>query len=199
MRVSADLIFDAVEEGRIQGNARLQRHEQDDAGVAGPVLADADGVPHLLEALHLAVYFRGADPHAAGVEHRVAAAVDQVAAVGGDLGEVAVGPNPGKLVEVGVMEAAAIRISPKPQRTGREGPGADQLALVALSGRQGLAVVAENLHRHSQALALQLARVDGAVGVAEDEAGYQVGAAGHGNEVQVSLDGAVDVLKALRR
>ena len=191
----ADALLDASHQGGVQDGARAQHHEQDDAQVAVPLLTHADGVRHLFDALHLAVDFRGADAHPAGVEHRVAAPVDDIAALFGLLGEVPMRPDAGKLAEVGAAELFAVRVPPEADGAGGEGAGADQFALFADGDR--LAGFAPNLHRHAQPLALQLPGVNRQVGVAEDEAGDQVGAAGHGDDRHVLLDGLTDVAKAL--
>ncbi len=51
--------------------AIAQPHEQHDPFVAVPLLADHQALDDLVELLHLAVDFRRADAHAAGIEHGV--------------------------------------------------------------------------------------------------------------------------------
>ena len=120
--------------------------------------------------------------------------MDDQAAVFGDLGIVAMGPDAGEAGEVGRVEFLACRIVPEAHWHRREVAGADQLAFFA--GHR-TAFIAPYLHVHAQALALQLAAPYRQHRVAEGEAGDDVGATGDGGQAEVRLDVAVDVLEAL--
>ena len=109
---------------------------------------------HLRQLLDLAVDLGRADAHAAGIERRVGAAVDDHAAVLGPLGEVAVAPDVGEALEVGGAVFLAVGIVPEADRHRRERRGADELALLAA---HRLAVVVEDVDRHAEAAALDLA------------------------------------------
>ena len=67
------------------------------------------------------------------------------------------------------------------------------------SPRTGLTGVVEHVDRHAEAQRLQLAAPDGPRRVAEGEAGDDVRAARDRSQMQVVLDGAVDVLETFRR
>ena len=56
----------------------------------------------------------------------------------------------------------------------------------------------EHLDRHAQPAGLQLATPDRGRGIAEREAGDDVGAAADARQVQVALDAPVDVVVAVR-
>ena len=90
--VSRILFFSASS----SAHAGLQPHEQHDAHVAVPVLPDGERFDDLVQALDGRVDLRGADAHAARIQHRVRAAIDDQAAVLGQLGVVAVTPDAGK-------------------------------------------------------------------------------------------------------
>src|SRR5262249_57340263 len=111
---------------------------------------------------HLAVDLCGADPHAAGVEHRVGAAVDHHAAVRGDLAPVTVAPDAGKFLEVGGAVLRAVRVVPEADRHRGEGPRAHELALLAA---HGFALLVENIDGHAEALGLDLAAPHPAHGI----------------------------------
>ena len=82
MQLVADLRLDPLLQ-RFVERERLGRsaHEQHDADVALPVLADADRLQHLRDLLDLAVDLGRADPHAARVQDGIRAAVDDDAAM----------------------------------------------------------------------------------------------------------------------
>src|SRR6185436_16261895 len=124
--------------------------------------------------LDLPVDLRGADEHAAGIEHRVRAPVDDQAAMLGFLAPVAVAPHVWILLEVRRAVLGAVRIVPEADRHRGKRPGADQLALLSL---YRLARFVENLDRHPQSLGLDLAAPHRTGGVAEHEARDDVGAA----------------------
>jgi drug/metabolite transporter (DMT)-like permease len=99
------------------------------SAAASPGRSPATRRPRQL--LDLAVDLGGADAHAAGVERGVRAAVDDHAAVRGDLAEVAVAPDVVEALEVGGVVLAAVGVVPEADRHHREGLGAHQLALLA--------------------------------------------------------------------
>ena len=84
-------------------------HEQHDAHVVVEILADGERLQHLRHALDLRIDLRRADPHAAGIERRVGAAVDDDAAMLGPFGEIAVRPDAGKALEIGGAVFRAVR------------------------------------------------------------------------------------------
>src|SRR5690606_40270255 len=127
--VLADLLADALLQRGVQLHPRSQLHKEHHAHIPLPLLPDGDRLQYLVDPLHLPVDFRSADAHAAGVEHRIRAPVDDQAAVGSLLRIVTMGPDPEETLEVGGAIAAAILIAPEAQWHAGEGPGADQLAL----------------------------------------------------------------------
>ncbi|MNG89823.1 hypothetical protein D3C79_487010 [compost metagenome] len=76
-------------------------------------------------------------------------------------------------LEVGGVVLFAVFVAPEVDRLSREGLGADQLALLPLHRLAGLV---EHLHREAKAAPLALAAIDGTQGIADDEAGADVGA-----------------------
>ena len=194
--LAADAPLDSVGQRVIQRDAFAQPDEEHDALVALPVLADADGLQHFVALFDLAIDLGGADAHAAGVQHRVGAAVDDQPVVFGPCHPVAVAPDVREAVEIGAVVLGAIRVVPERDRHGGEGLRAHQLARLAAHGPAG---VVEHVHRHAEAQRLQLAPPDRAHGVAEGKAGDDVRAARDRSQLQVVLDGAVDVLETFRR
>src|SRR5690606_30784732 len=65
-RALADLLPDALDARIVQRDAGAHDHEQHDAGVAVPFLADGDALEDLVQLLHLAVDLGRTDAHAAG-------------------------------------------------------------------------------------------------------------------------------------
>ncbi|MNP48056.1 hypothetical protein D3C76_1421480 [compost metagenome] len=94
------------------------------------------------------------------------------------------------------MILVAVLVAPEVDWLGWERLGADQLPLLAL---HRLARLVEHLHRQPQTTALALAAIDRAQGVADDEAGADVGAAGDGAELYIFFDPLIDVVEPLRR
>ena len=92
----ADLLLDALVERVVECDAVAQPHEQHDAHVALPFLADGERLEHLGDLLDLPIDLRRADAHAAGIQHRVGAAVNDDAAVLASTRIVAVAPELGK-------------------------------------------------------------------------------------------------------
>ena len=194
--LATDACPDPVGERVVQRDAFAQTDEENDALVALPVLADANGLQHLVALLDLAVDLSGADAHAAGVQHRVRAAVDDQPVVCSARHPVAVAPDAGEAVEIGAVVLGAVGGVPERDRHGREGLGAHQLSRLAA---HGLAGIVGHVHRHAETEGLQLTAPDRTDGIAQREAGDDVGAARNRGEMQVVLDGAVDVLEPLRR
>ena len=119
----------------VELRAGAQAHEEDDAHVVVPVLADGERLEHLGDLLDLAVDLRGADAHAAGVERGVGAAVDDHAAVLGPFGEVAVAPDAGEALEIGGVVFGAVGIVPEADRHRRNGRVQTSSPLPEGSGR----------------------------------------------------------------
>ncbi|MNE06355.1 hypothetical protein D3C80_989420 [compost metagenome] len=159
-------------------------------------MAYGDALQHLVDLLYLAVDFCGANAHAAGIEHRVRAAVNDHAAFRRLFGIVALGPDTRELAEIGGMEALGLRVVPEAQGQRREMPGADQLAFFA---NQGMTIIVPDFHGHAQALALDLPAPHRQHRVADDKAGTDVGTARHRGQAQVGLELAVHVVIAFRR
>src|SRR5439155_20200291 len=128
--VLADSALDCVDERIVERAAFAQLDEEHNPYVARPVLPDHQRLDDLVELLDLAVDLGGADAHAAGVQHRVGAAMDDDAAVRRDLAPVAVAPDVRVLVEVGGAVLGAIGVIPETDRHRRKGLGADQLSLL---------------------------------------------------------------------
>src|SRR5690606_4935203 len=163
-------------------------HEQDDFDVTVDLAANHEAVFDLADGFHLAVDFGGADSYAAGVEGGVGAAVDDGAAVFGELDEVAVGPDPGEGVEVGVLVALAVRVIPETHRHGGHRLATDQFA-AAVADR--LAVVAVGNGVHTEEAALDFAPAYRPQRGGANEAAADVGTAGDGAKQDVR--GAVGV------
>ena len=80
-RVAADRVADLVAQLLVERQALAQPDEQHDAHVALPLLRDRDRLGDFLDLLDLAIDLGRADAHAAGIQHRIGAAVhDQAAA-----------------------------------------------------------------------------------------------------------------------
>src|SRR6056297_3499417 len=190
--VGTDGLADAVAEFVVQVDAVSQANKQDHAYVTVVVLADADRLDHLIELFDLAVDFGRTDAHAARIERRVRAAVDDHAAPFGQAGEIAVAPDPRMGLEVGRAVARAVVVVPEGNRHARKGLGAGQLAGLV---DYDLAVVVADLDPQAQAPALQLTLVDRQQRIAQGKAGDNVRAAGNRAQLDVGLDVAVDVVE----
>src|SRR2546426_8647278 len=128
--VLADPALDCVDERIVERAIFAQLDEQHDPHVARPVLPDHQRLDDLLQLLDLAVDLRGADAHAAGVQHRVGAAMDDDAAARRDLAPVALAPDVRVLGEVRGAVPGAVGVVPEAHRHRGKGPGADQLSLL---------------------------------------------------------------------
>ena len=93
---------------------------------------------------------------------RVGAAVEQNAAVRGQLDPVPVAPDVVEPLEVGGVVLVAVFVPPEVDGLGRERLGADQFALFT---QHRLSRLVEYLHRETDAAPLALAAIDGAQGV----------------------------------
>ena len=141
---------DALFEHRVvERDARAQPHEQHDAHVVVPILADADRLDDLRHLLDLVVDLRRADAHAAGIERRVGAAMDDDAAMLGPFGEIAMAPD--------IRRSARNRrrdTSCRPDRS-RSRPASTGNGLVQTSSpfscAHRLAVVVPDIDRHAEA------------------------------------------------
>ena len=182
---------------RVEAPRRGQLDEEHHP-LVGPVLpADGERLGDFGQRFDGAVDLGGADPHAAGVEHRIGPSPDAKAAARGPLAVVAVAPRAGKALEIRRAVAAPVRIVPEAYRHRRKRQRANELAL--LTGGQGLAAVPEHCDAHAEPGSLQLAAVDRGYGIAQREAGHDVRPSGDRREEHVGLDGAVDVVEALVR
>ncbi len=111
------------------------------------ILADAERLGDLRHLLDLVVDLGRADAHAAGIERRVGAAVDDHAAMLGPFGEIAVAPDVVEALEIGGVVFLAVGIVPEGDRHRGERPDADELALL-LPDR--LAVVVPDVDGHAE-------------------------------------------------
>src|SRR5690606_16675998 len=107
----------------------------------------------------------------------------------------AVAPDVVESFEVGGVVLVPALVPPKADGLGREGLGADQFPLFPL---HRLARLVEHLYREAEAASLALAAIDGADGIADDEAGADVGAAGDGAQLYIFFDALIDVVEPFR-
>ena len=171
-----DVGADPVPEFIVQGDAFGGDHEQHHPGVSIPFLADHEGFLHVGVLLHPAVDLGCADPHASRVQGGVRAAVDDEAPLWGSLCEVSLVPQPREEVEVGGVVAPVVGVVPEPQRLGRKGRPAHQLAAYPWSDRKTRPV--DYVHVHAQHWALDLSGVNRAGRLAAYQAATQIGSAG---------------------
>src|SRR5262249_48481628 len=153
--VGADLLVDAFHETVADDDPLAQLDEEHDAHIVLPILADDQRLQHFWHLLHLAINLCRADAHAAGIEHRVRAAVDDEAAMLRLRGEIAVAPDTREPREIGVVVLAAIGIVPESDGHAGEGTAADELALFI--HRRSFAVIGEDVNGHAEARCLNLA------------------------------------------
>ena len=161
-RVGANMLLDAFDQRLVEREAVCRRTNsttRTSPDLAGrPVLADDEALDDFGQLLDLAIDLRRADAHAAGIERRVGAAVDDEAVVRGQLDIVAVAPDAGKALEVAARYLASSGSFQKP--IGIDGNGAVQTSSPLSPRRDRLAVVVEDVDRHAEAAALQLAAPD---------------------------------------
>src|SRR5690606_3541956 len=129
-RVAAEPCADLVRKLRVEPSPRLQADEEHDPRVAIEALVDRDAFRDVVDLLDDTVDLGRADPHAAGVQHRVRASVDDHAAAGRELRVVAMTPDAGEALEVRGAELALILIVPETERHRGEGRRAYELALL---------------------------------------------------------------------
>ena len=192
----ADLLFQRL----VQRDALGQDDEKNDADIAIPFLADGDGFRHFRQAFHLRIDFRRADAHAAGIERRVRAAMNDHPVMRGDFGKIAMTPDAGEAREIGAVIFLAVGIVPEADGHGGKGLHADQFALarLALPRRERLSFLVPDIDGHAEAPALDLAAPDRKDGRAQHETGDNVGAARNGAERHILPDVAIDEIEALR-
>src|SRR6185437_3107863 len=111
--IGADLLANFVAECIVELEAFAQAHEQHDAFVALPVLADRDRLQYLGKLFDLPIDFGGADAYAAGIQRGVGTTVDDDPVVRGEFGPVAVAPHAGYLGEIGRTVFLAFWIIPE--------------------------------------------------------------------------------------
>ena len=119
-----------------------------------PVLADDDRLHDLLQLLDLPIDLGRADAHAAGIQHRVRAPIDDEAAVLRDLAPVAVAPHAGKALVIRRAVFRAVLVVPEAERHRRKRRRAHELALLA--GCKRMPPVVEHLDPHPHEPALEL-------------------------------------------
>jgi hypothetical protein len=196
--VVADGLADAGDQRVVEGKALAQLDEQHHPHVGcitrRPLLADHQGFDHLLELFHLAVDLGGADAHAARVEGRVGAAIDDQPVVGGDLGVVAVAPDVVEAREIRRPVPGAVVVVPEADRHHREGRVHTSSPF---SPRTGVPVSSNTSTAMPRPLHW-ISPATPAAWVAEHEARNDVGAARDRRQAEVGLDLAIDVLEALR-
>ncbi len=194
--VGPHAVPDPLLERGVQRLPLAQPHEENDPFVPLPLLSNDQALDDFIELLDLAVDLRGADPDAAGVQHRVGAAVDDDPAVRRQLHVVAMAPHARVALEVGCAVLAAVRIVPEPDGHRGKRLRADQLPLLAYDRRAGFV---EDLDLHPECAHLDFAAPDWARRVAADETADDVGAAGNRRQVDIRLDVFVHEVEALRR
>ena len=171
---------DGVADARFQIIAEplpfAQYDKQHDAYIIPPYLTDAQTFEHRIHFFHLPIYFRGADAHPARIQNRVRAPVDDNAVMVGDFGVIALGPDIFKPRKICIMITAPVGFVPEAQRHAGKGLGAYQLAPPP-AHRSAVFI---DVHRHAEAAALNLAAINRPQGIADDETGNDVGAAGNG-------------------
>ena len=176
----AELLLDAQAEGPVEHMARAQHDQQHQPAAAG--LARCRCSTAMASAISGTargpVDLGRADPDAADVEHAVRPPVHPGRAAGRELDEVTVRPHAGVLREVGAVEAAAPSApSPEAERARRERERRRR-ARRSRRASSAAASLGQRAHVEPEAAALALAGMDRQVGVAEDEAADDVGAAG---------------------
>ena len=194
--IEANLGFDEVRQLFVQLQAFAQAHEKHHADVAFPILADGDAFNNLVQFFNLPINFRRADAHAARIERRVRAAMDNHAAARGPGHMVAVTPDIVEPFEIGAPIPGAIRVVPESERHGGEGLGADQFAFFA-GGRR--AVVRIDVHRHAERRALNLAPPHGLGRVSQDETADDVRSTGDRGQKNIFLHVPVNIIETFRR
>ena len=179
-----------------RGRRRAPRRRAARRTAASSPDVDDERVDDLVERQHGAVDLARAHADAAAVDRRVPAAGDDRRAALGDLDPVAVAPDAGVHLEVGLAVALAVGVVPEVQRHRRHRLGDHELADLA-DQRPALGV--PRLDRRAQRARLQLALVDGQDRHAADERRADVGAAARREQPRVRADLLVDPAEALGR
>jgi hypothetical protein len=174
-----------------------QTHEQHHPGVAPLPLSHGHRLQDLIELFHDAVDLGGADANARSIESGVGPAENHHAAAGCPHGVVAVGPDPGEPLEVGLAVPVVTVLAPEGDRHRRERHRAHEFPLLIRTER--IALVVEDRHGHAESRPLDLARIDRFGGVAANETAAQVSAARNRSQMNIGFDAVVDEGKALGR
>src|SRR5882762_4456668 len=196
--MGANLVLDLRDQPVFESKSLTELHEQHHAHVADlawrPGLADHERLDHLLQLLDLAVDLGRSDAHAARVEHCIRSAVDDHAVVPGDLAPVAVGPDPGKSIEVGGPVSRFVGVVPESERQRWKWPRAYELALLLF---YRAAAFVEYLDLESERPALDFAAPHRQDRVSQNESSEDVGAPRDRREAHVALDRSVNIVEAL--
>ena len=156
--INADDVANAIAQALVEHKAGTQDDEQDHALVRARggthLLADRDALEDFVELFDLPIDFGRADPYAAGVQCRVAAAVNHQPVGGGDFRPVAMAPGARKEIEVRGTILRAVGVVPEAHRHRRKRPCAHELAGRATQRR---AIRVEHVDRHAEPAALQFA------------------------------------------
>ena len=102
--------------GVIKLRARSQYDEQHDTNIVSPALSNRDALKDFIEFFDLPVYLSGANAHAAGIQYRVRATMNDNAATSQQFGKITVRPHAGKPLEIGGTIAAVVFIVPETDR-----------------------------------------------------------------------------------
>src|SRR5260221_8179028 len=182
--VLANLRLDFADQFLIQGQAIAQPNEQDDAHVIVPILADDDTLDDFRQFLDLTIDLGGTNAHTAGIEYGVRATKDDDAVMLGQFDVIAVMPDIRIALEIGGLVALVVRVIPEADRHAGERPDADQFAFLA---GDGLARVVPDFDRHAETARLDLTAPNRNRGIAEHEAGNDIGAAGDRGAADILL------------
>ena len=109
--------------------------------------------------------------------------------------EVALVPDVVKPFEIGGEISVATIVAEKRERHRRKRLGTHQLALHARSN--GSSNIVEHIDRHAQNRSLDLSGVHRPIGVTRDQTAAEVGAARHGQQVDIGRDFVVHERKTL--
>src|ERR1700722_657221 len=112
----------------------LQAHKETDAHIALPLLSDGERLGDLRHTLYCRIDLRRADAHAARIQDRIGAAVDDEGVVLAERRVVGVVPNSGEALEISRAIAAAVVIAPEAERHGWKRRRTHELATPAADG-----------------------------------------------------------------
>src|SRR5262245_2553278 len=195
-RVAADVGADPVDGCLVERRPVAELHEQHDALVPLPLLADHEAFDHVGNLFDLTIDLRGADANATGIEDRVGSSVDDHAVAFRELDVVTVRPDAREPLEVGALILDAAGIVPEAERHRGEGRRADQLSFLFADRAS---VLIPDFDLHAERPALDLAAPHRPDRVPADEATDNVGASRDRGQVDVRLDVRIDEVKALGR